>query len=52
MFLINLIDDRYNIKSSLHKDRNKYRICVGSKFAPIILNDLKCEFPPMDRKII
>jgi hypothetical protein len=53
LFLIDLLEDRYCEKFSLNKDRDKWIICANVKTAPIIIEDLKNEFPSgMKRKMI
>jgi hypothetical protein len=53
IFLIDLLKDRYCEKFSLHKDKDKWRICASSKVSPVVIEDLKDGFPPgMERKMI
>lgn len=53
MFLIDLLNEKYNIKSSLHKDKDKFKICINSNYAPIVFDDLKKDFPNgMQRKLL
>ena len=53
IFLIDLLKDRYNEEFSLVKDKDKFTIKANVKAAPIVLEDLKDNFPlGMNRKII
>lgn len=52
IFLIDLLKDRYNSDFSLNKDDNNFRILVPTSTAPILMEDLKQDFPPMPRKLI
>lgn len=49
--LISLLEDRYGGKFSLHKDSDSYRIATDVKTAPLVMDDLKINFPPMKRKL-
>lgn len=52
LFLISLLEERYNTDFSLHKDGNQYKICAGINSAPIVIADLKDNFPlGMERKM-
>lgn len=52
MFLIYLLQDRYNEDFSLTKDGDKYTIRANTKAAVVVIKDLEEEFPPgMERKL-
>lgn len=52
MFLISLLDNRYNEKFSLVPDGDKYTIRANVKVAPVLIKDLTDNFPPgMKRKL-
>lgn len=52
IYLIDLLEDRYNSEFSLNKDENNFRIVATTKTAPILMEDLLVDAPPMVRKFL
>lgn len=52
LFLTDLLKDRYNSKFAINKDGKNFRIVAPTETAPILMEDMKEHFPPMERKLI